>query len=194
MSAQTANALVPKSVPRAAAVPQVPELVGAAQAVLKQGLDLLIQLDNTRYSHVARAPFRASVGEHYRHIVEHFQAVIWGIQRAEVNYDSRKRNPRIENEVSYASVVTCEVLRVLNRMTGEDLNEPCEVVASLGYGASGPSRLQSNFGREVADCTAHAIHHYAIIRLICAELDIAIPDEFGYAPATLKHLADQAAD
>jgi hypothetical protein len=187
-------ALVRKFVPRAAAAAEVPQLVRAAQAVLNQGLDLLIQLDNNRYSLVARPPFRASVGQHYRHIVEHFQAAIWGRECAEINYDARRRNPRIENEVSYACVVTCEVLRALNRMTGEDMSEPCEVVFTFGYGSSAPSRLQSNFGREVADCTAHAIHHYAIIRLICAELNVAIPDEFGYAPATLKHLADRAAD
>jgi len=194
MSAQPAIAVVRKFVPPNVPVPESPELVRAAQTVLKQGLDLLIQLDNSRYSLIAHAPFRASVGQHYRHIVEHFQAVIWGIQSAEINYDARERNPRIENEVSYASVVTCQVLRALNRLTQGDLEERCGVVATFGYDSSAPSRLQSNFGREVADCTAHAIHHYAIIRLICADLDVAIPDEFGYSPATLKHLADPAAD
>ena len=194
MSAQPAIVLVRKFVPRTITAPEAPELVSAVRVVLKQGLDLLIQLDNTRYSLVARAPFRASVGQHYRHIIEHFQAVIWGIRSGEINYDDRARNPRTENEVSYASVATCEILRALDRLTRDDLEERCDVVASFGYGSSKPSRLQSNFGREVADCTAHAIHHYAIIRLICAELGAAIPDEFGYAPATLKHLASQAAD
>ena len=194
MSAQPAIALVRKFVPRRAAAQETPEIVKAAQAVLNQGLDLLIKVDNAGYSQVARAPFRASVGQHYRHIVEHFQAVVWGIRSAEINYDARARNPRIESEVGYASIVTCEILRALNRLTHEDLDESCDVVASFGYGSNGPSRLQSNFGREVADCTAHAIHHYAIIRLICTELGVPIPDEFGFAPATLKHLADRAAD
>jgi hypothetical protein len=194
MSAQPAIALVRKFAPRSAVMTEVPEVVKAAQTVLKQGLDLLIQLDNTRYSVVAREPFRASVGQHYRHVVEHFQAVTWGIRSGEINYDARARNQRIENEVSYASVVTCEVLRALNRLTHGDLAERCDVVASVGYGFSAPFRLQSNFGREVADCTAHAIHHYAIIRLVCAEMGVAIPDEFGYSPATLKHLAGRAAD
>ena len=193
MSAQPAVAVVRKFVSRHVPV-EKPEIVKAAQAVLNQGLDLLIKLDNASYSQIARAPFRASVGQHFRHIVEHFQAVIWGMRSGEVNYDARARNVRTENEVSHASVVTCEILRALNRLTKEDLSERCDVVASLGYGSCAPSRLQSNFGREVADCTAHAIHHYAIIRLICAELGVAVPDEFGYAPATLKHVADPAAD
>ena len=194
MSAQRAVATVREFTRPKAAAPEPPEIVQAAKAVLNQGLDLLIQLDNTRYSVLAREPFRASVGQHYRHIIEHFQSLIWGIGSGEINHDARARNPRIEIEVSCASVVTCEILRALNRLTHEDLEKRCEVVASFGYGSSGPSRLQSNFAREVADCTAHAIHHYAIIRLICAELNVAIPDEFGYAPATLKHIANSAAD
>src|SRR5437773_951430 len=49
-----------------------PELIVAAQDVLLQGLGLLFELGDRMYSHVTGTPFNASVGQHYRHVLEHF--------------------------------------------------------------------------------------------------------------------------
>jgi uncharacterized damage-inducible protein DinB len=166
-----------------------PELVVAAQDVLLQGLDLLFELRGHAYSHVAGAPFNASVGQHYRHVLEHFQSLIRGISAREINYDARERNPRLQEEVTYASIATCDVLRALKRYSEETLTRPCKVINSVGYGASNPSTLESNVGRELAYCVGHAIHHYAIVRLICHEIGVTVPAEFGVAPSTLKHRA-----
>ena len=166
-----------------------PELVVAAQDVLLQGLDLLFELRGHAYSHVAGAPFNASVGQHYRHVLEHFQSLIRGISAREINYDARERNPRLQEEVTYASIATCDVLRALKRYSEETLTRPCKVINGVGYGASNPSTLESNVGRELAYCVGHAIHHYAIVRLICHEIGVTVPAEFGVAPSTLKHRA-----
>jgi len=42
--------------------------------------------------------------------------------------------------------------------------------------------------REAMFCVGHAIHHYAILKLLCAEAHVELPYEFGVAPSTLKHL------
>ena len=194
MSAQGAISIVREFVPRKETPADAPELVKAAQEVLTQGLDLLINLDDHSYSQRVAAPFQASIGQHYRHVLEHFQSLMWGLKPGEINYDARERNARMENEVAYASIVTCELLRAFKRMSQETLEGNCAVIASVGYGSSRPSRLESNVGREVAYCAGHAIHHYAIIRLICSEVGVAISDEFGFAPSTLKHMSTLAAD
>ena len=170
-----------------------PELVMAAQDVLLQGLGLLFELHDQAYSHVASAPFHASVGQHYRHVLEHFQSLIRGISPREINYDARERNPRLQGEVSYASIATCDVLRALKRYSEGTLALPCKVINSVGYGASGPSTFASNVSRELAYCIGHAIHHYAIVRLICHEIGVTVPTEFGVAPSTLRHRASIAA-
>jgi hypothetical protein len=54
--------------------------------------------------------------------------------------------------------------------------------------------IDSNIGRELAYCIGHAIHHYAIVRLICNEVGVEVPKDFGYAPSTLKHQSSLAAD
>lgn len=171
----------------------MPELVLAARDVLVQGLELLFSVGDHTYSRAASSPYNASMGQHYRHVLEHFQALIWGERAGEINYDARERNRRIENEVGYASVVTCDVLRALKLYGQETLERPCRVIQSVGYG-SAASAIDSNFARELAYCAGHAIHHYAIIRLICSEIGISVPSEFGYAPSTLKHMSSLAAD
>lgn len=171
-----------------------PRLIEAAQDILLQGLGLLFELGDKTYSRAARAPFDASIGGHYRHILEHFQCLIRGTRSAEVNYDARERNPRLEGEVTYASVATCDVLRAIKRWSEASLQTPCKVVSSVSYEQGTTARVDSNIGRELSYCVAHAIHHYAIIRLICAEIGISVPAEFGFAPSTVKHLSSLAAD
>jgi len=173
---------------------ETPELIMAAQDVLVQGLELLFKLADRTYSQVAAAPFNASMGQHYRHILEHFHSLIRGLRNREINYDARDRNPRLQSEVAYASIATCDVLRALKRYSEETLALPCGVINSVGYGTSKPSTFESNVSRELAYCIGHAIHHYAIIRLIAHEAGITVPDEFGVAPSTLKYAASLAAD
>ena len=180
--------------PRERASMDTPELVDAAQEVLAQGLSLLFQLSDRTYASVASAPFNASVGQHFRHVLEHFQCLINGMRAGEVNYDARDRNHRLETEVTYSTVATCDVLRALKRYTDETLARDCKIIHSVGYGTVKPSSLESNVGRELAYCVGHAIHHYAIIRLVCNEIDVTVPPEFGFAPSTVKHMAALAAD
>jgi hypothetical protein len=171
-----------------------PELVAAAQHVLLQGLQLLFQLGDRQYSQIARAPFNASIGGHFRHVLEHFHCLIEGRSAGEVNYDARRRNPRIENEVTFASIAACDVLRAIKKWNRETLECECKTVSSVAYSASAPPLLDSNIGRELSYCVAHAIHHYAIIRLICDEVGVEVPKEFGYAPSTCKHHSSLSTD
>jgi hypothetical protein len=171
-----------------------PDLIIAAQDALLQGLGLLFELGDHTYSRPAAAPFNASIGGHYRHVLEHFQSVIRGVPAGEINYDARERNPRLQSEVTYASIATCDVLRALKRYTDETLRCDCRVINTIGYSTSQPSAFDSNVDRELAYCVGHAIHHYAIVRLICHEIGVSLPAEFGVAPSTLKHAASLAAD
>ena len=173
---------------------QTPELVIASQDVLLQGLHLLFNLWDRTYARVVPAPYKASIGQHYRHILEHFQCLVRGLRSGEINYDSRERNPRLETEVTFATIATCDVLRAIKNYSEETLGRSCQVVHSVSYGATIPTSIESNLGREMAYCTGHAIHHYAIIRLICSELGIDVPAEFGFAPSTLKHMSALSVD
>jgi uncharacterized damage-inducible protein DinB len=172
---------------------QEPGLVIAAKDVLEQGLGLLGHIEG-KYSAVAASPFNASIGQHYRHVLEHFQCLLQGAASGEVNYDSRQRNPRIETETAYAGAATREVLQQIENWTDVTLQQRCTTVSTVAYHSDAPSTISSNLARELAYCIGHAIHHYAIIRLLCSHLGVQIPAEFGYAPSTLKFQSTMTVD
>jgi hypothetical protein len=172
---------------------QTPALVLATKEVLQQGLRLL-ESCGEKYSFVAPAPFDASVGRHFRHVLEHFHCLLQGANSGEVNYDARKRDARIETEASFAAGATSEVIRQIELWTEVTLTQRCSTVSSLAYHSDSPSFISSNLGRELAYCIGHAIHHFAIIRLFCSHIGIEVPADFGYAPSTLKYQSSLAAD
>jgi uncharacterized damage-inducible protein DinB len=170
-----------------------PELLTAAQDVLKQGLSLLSDLGDHSYSCVAGPPFGTSIGQHYRHVLEHFQCFLEGLEAGEINYDERRRDRRLEIEVKFASLTTCEILQTLQHLTDQRFAQECRATTSLGY-ASAASTFNSNAARELAYCIGHAVHHYAIIRIVANGIGVSVAGEFGFAASTLKHKAAQAAD
>jgi hypothetical protein len=171
-----------------------PDLVVASQDVLLQALGLLFNIWDATYSRMVAAPYSASIGGHYRHILEHFQCLVRGVRSGEIDYDARERNPRLETDVTYATIATCDVLRAIKNYTEEGLARSCKVVNSVSYESADTSVMESNIGRELAYCAGHAIHHYAIIRLICSHFGIEVPKEFGIAPSTLKSRSNISAD
>ena len=136
----------------------------------------------------------ASLGAHYRHVLDHFLCLAEGIRTGQVNYDQRRRNPQLESSVTCARLVTEGLIEEFGGLSREILQRECAVTYSVGYGETEAEAAKSNLAREVMFCVGHAIHHYAILRLLCAGVGVNLPYEFGVAPSTLKHLETEAAE
>ena len=87
-----------------------------------------------------------------------------------------------------ARLVTEGLIDELGGLSPNILQRECAVTYSVGYGESESEARPSNLAREVMFCVGHAIHHYALLRLLCAGAGVKLPFEFGIAPSTLKHL------
>jgi len=166
----------------------------AVRDVLSQGLTLLNDCNEHTYALKAGLPFNASIGQHYRHVLDHFLCLIEGSTRGTVDYDRRGRNLRIETDRDEAIVLTKTLVAFFDTLTEEECQRPIEAIYSVGYGDAGAQSTKTSLEREIAYCVSHAVHHFAIMRLICAEMEINVPAEFGIAPSTLKHRAAQAAN
>jgi hypothetical protein len=171
---------------------EAPDVIDAAREVMMQGLGLLFQLNDQKYSRIQGLPFHASIGQLYRNVLEHFQCLVWGLRSGEINYEGRERNQRLQSEVSYACIATCDVLRALKRHATSRLSRECRVTVSMGYETQAPTALPSNLECELAYCVRQAIQHYTIIRMLCVAAGISVPDEFGKLPA--KGVVRRAAD
>ncbi len=159
----------------------------AVRDVLRQGCALLDRVSDEVYARPLGGTFSGSLGAHYRHVLDHFLCLIEGIRSGEVNYDQRRRNPDLETSVKQARWVTEGLIDEFDAVPPDALQRECIVNYSVGYGESGSEAAASNVAREVMFCVGHAIHHYAILKLLCANAAVELPHEFGIAPSTLKH-------
>ena len=166
-------------------------LVRAAEEVLGEGRSLLGVIDNNAYAWKDNAGSGASIGMHYRHVLEHFQCLLEGIPQGRINYDERRRSSELETSVEAALTATEDLVGGFRELTAEALQSPCGVAYSVNYivnDEDGTPEVSSTVARELMFCIGHATHHYALMKPHCAELGIQIPYEFGIAPSTLKHL------
>ncbi len=165
------------------------QLMQSVEDVLLQGLELLDSVDSETYRRILGTPHTASIGKHYRHVLDHFTCLAHGLQENVINYDERHRNSMLESYIGIAKDATISLIEDLGGSKHLDPSAPCSVVYSVGYRDNEPLHMSSTVGREISYCVSHAIHHFAIIRLVCAELGVSLPQQFGVAPSTLKHRA-----
>ncbi len=78
----------------------------AVRDVLQQGCVFLDRIGDETYARPLEGEFAASLGAHYRHVLDHFLCLAEGIRTGQVNYDQRRRNPQLENSVTCARLVT----------------------------------------------------------------------------------------
>jgi hypothetical protein len=166
----------------------------AVKGVLQQGCIFLERIGEEIYSRPLEGTFTASLGAHYRHVLDHFLCLAEGVRTGQVNYDQRRRNPQLESSVTCARLVTEGLIEEFEGLSSEILQRECAVTYSVGYGETEVEAVRSNLAREVMFCVGHAIHHYAILRILCASVGAKLPYEFGVAPSTLKHLETETAE
>jgi len=162
-------------------------ILDSLKEVLSQGEALLSALDDAAYTTKIPAAFNASVGGHYRHCLDHFRSVFDGLDAAEVNYDNRKRDSRIETVREVALTHTRELLRASEGLGDWTLDYPIQARSKVSYLIDESPSALSTVAREIMFCVVHAVHHYALIRVMCGMLKVALPDGFGVAPSTIKH-------
>ena len=166
-------------------------LNGVAE-VLRQGEMLLRALDDAAYTTRIPGAFNASIGGHYRHCLDHFQSLLDALDADEVNYDHCKRDPRIEADREFAIAETRRIFNGCDWIPAEWLHRTILVRSKVSYGDSEAPVMPSTLGREIMYAVAHAIHHYALIGVMCGMQGVPVPAGFGVAPSTLKHQADTA--
>jgi len=146
---------------------------------IEQFKDILSQLSQEYYVMPCNALSDATIGQHTRHVIELYQCLINGYDAAEVSYDKRKRDKRIQEDIDFA------ILQLSNvQLELEKPNKEIQVYYDLGEKEVG---LQSNYFREVMYNLEHAIHHHALIKVGIKTLTtIELPEFFGVAPSTIQ--------
>lgn len=172
--------------------PTVGELIQAVLETLRQGETLLTEVGDENYTRKVPIAFNASIGGHYRHCLDHFRSLLEVASAGDLNYDHRERGTLVETDRFAALNATRELREGYGRLDLELLSRPLTVTCKTSYSTSSSQASSSTIGREIMYSVAHAVHHYALIGIMCGIMELPMPRGFGVAPSTLKHEQETA--
>ena len=171
---------------------EVPSPVVAANLhCLEQAIELLGRLPESAF---ARTPERhaRTVGPHLRHVLDHYCAFLAGLPAFRVDYDARAREPRLESDLEFAAARMREIVGELVLVDEDLMDLPIQIRLESG-GSTGPGGpdadhwSHSTVRRELQFLLSHTVHHFALIAILLERFAIAVPEDFGIAPSTLKY-------
>ena len=166
---------------------------------MDQGICLLNNLTDEQYVDVPHEYVSSSIGQHFRHILDLYQAVLQptrlcglqGSQTPLLNYDHRRRGASVETCRTTAIDEMNAIKRQLKRRASEP-DRAVSVKTEVCLDNARSVALDSTLARELAFASCHATHHYALAAVI-ARLQGAEPDSaIGLAPATASHIRNGA--
>jgi uncharacterized damage-inducible protein DinB len=156
-----------------------------ALEIVQQVERILDQLAQDKYANPLEVLNGSSLGQHFRHIIEFYHCLVDGVDQGIIDYASRKRDTRIEQDVRFAK---SSYLRLIQQLKALDEDRIIRVKAD--FNAEERPVVGSTLGRELMFAYDHAIHHLAIIKIgIQQELpELALDQQLGVAPSTIKHI------
>lgn len=162
--------------------------VQGTRLIIHQMTELLAQLEQDVYTRPLALFHGSTVGQHFRHILEFYTCLLEGIDGAQVDYSSRKRN-LVLSENTAAAVAVLEYVAASIGQLDEQL--PLRIESEFSENEAEAERLfyTSSLGRELQYAFDHAVHHLAIIRMgIQTHFpEVPIDPQLGVAPSTLKY-------
>jgi len=154
--------------------------------LLEQAEELLSGLSHNRYKAEAPPAFPSSVGAHTRHILDHYDSFLNGLERGFLDYHSRERDAETERNPDFAITRIQDLCSRFLEFNETLAETPTRLV--LRVSAEDPSEtVATNPERELYFCQSHTIHHFAMIGMICRHLGHSLPEDFGLAPSTIAH-------
>jgi len=161
-------------------------------AFLEQARELLARLSDKDYTAPGPGGLRGGVGPHLRHVLDHYELLLAGLESQAVDYDVRARDTAVERERVAALEKIGQIVSALRALDGAAVDRPLMVRVDSGE-ASERFEGASSLGRELQFLVSHTVHHYAVIAVLLRVRGVDPGRDFGVAPSTLKHEAGAAA-
>jgi len=161
-------------------------LANANIAALEQAIDLLGRINDAVYTHQDPRGTGSSIGRHLRHAIDHYERFFAGLDAGRINYESRNRDPQVE-EVSGVACASLNGIRAsLAALREADEQRHLEVVVEAGNEPTRPIAA-STVRRELDFLLGHTVHHFALMAVTLRLQGVDPGREFGVAPSTLRY-------
>lgn len=129
----------------------------------------------------------SSIGAHVRHILDRFHCFFAGLAGASIDYDARKRDPEIEQNVEAAMFALESVARRIERLHSLPFCSELIGVKESVLSSSPAVEINSTLERELMGLITHSIHHLAIIAMLARSFGHHMDSDFGKAPSTIVY-------
>ena len=148
------------------------------------------------YATKVPSAFNASIGSHFRHCLDHFETLLAGLdtenaENAEneglLDYDARRRDPLVESDCTIALGRTQQFREACALLSPAVFEKEVRVRCMVSCNDAASPTVCSTFGREAMYTVVHAIHHFALINIMCDILSVRTPKNFGIAPSTIAY-------
>jgi uncharacterized damage-inducible protein DinB len=140
----------------------------------------------TDEQYTERISGKASIGQHLRHCVEHFNQFFAGLDSGRIDYDARQRNCTIEQSRTFFIAAMHDLVQQLRTLDDSTMHRRL-LVRMLFAPNTDPVDVASTLARELGFLSSHATHHLAIIKMLAHSLGTSLPDEVGVGNATMSY-------
>ncbi len=158
-------------------------MIAANLDLLEQARVLVAQLDDRQYG--SMRGHHASAGAHLRHVIEHYQCFLAGLPVGRVDYDARRRDVTIESSTARALEVLGQLGRGFDQARSYPEHRAIDVQMRCAVDHPGDTWAGSTVGRELQFLVSHAVHHFALIRMLLEQDGVRLEPDFGLAPSTV---------
>lgn len=160
--------------------------------IVQQAREFLSSVSLTDYTTQVKPHLSGSAGAHMRHVVDHYQALINGLESGLIDYNKRDRFGEVESDPKAALLAWDDIASWLGQACLLDPSTPLSVISETSIQHTEYVTVQSNIARELVFVSSHAIHHFSLLAVIRSLQGEETPEYFGVAPATVTFLKRQA--
>ncbi len=151
---------------------------------IEQLLRVIDSLSDVQYTQSV-APCNSGIGVHFRHILDHYDAFLAGLNNGLVDYDARDRDAHTEMSRSTARQRLFSVSERLAAVDEQSLSRALDV--RMDCGSNCDISAPSSVSRELQFLVSHTVHHDALIAAAAKSLGVAMEPGYGVAPSTLRY-------
>ena len=153
---------------------------------LEEIKSLLQQLPQNLYTEPKDILSGATIGQHFRHILEFYICLEKGVKTGTVSYDERERNILIETNVEYAVIRIEKLIHFLALLKND---RSMTLKANYSNAIEEQTIIQTSFYRELAYALDHTVHNLAIIKIALSDETerVEVDNNFGVAPSTIRY-------
>ena len=167
-------------------------MINSQIIILVQAKTYLKAVTSEQYNEVVIPLFISSAGAHMRHILDHYLAIMNGLENGLIDYDKRSRGGTVESDPAMALDLISKIESFLLSLSSVQLSNTIQLSTEVCVEKKLVEIVDTTLARELVFAGSHSIHHFAMIEQISKAQKLPTPEQFGIAPATATFMRDTA--